>query len=40
MTPRPRAAERAARCTPLARSAAKPALMIAFLIAMVCPDAP
>jgi hypothetical protein len=40
MTPRPRAAEPAALCKPLARNAAKPAPMIAFLIVMVCSDAP
>jgi hypothetical protein len=36
MTPRPRTARFAARCKLLARNAAKPAPMIAFLIVMVC----
>jgi len=40
MTPPPRAAARVARCKPLARNPAKPALMIAFLIVMVCRGGP
>ncbi len=36
MTPVPRAATCAARCNPLARKPAKPALMMAFLMVMAC----